>query len=68
MQCNENKILKHSIFEENQMKQKLSVSLEETLLKSIDKLVGTGKFRNKSHVVEFSVNKIIKENLGEGNE
>lgn len=48
------------------MKQKLSVSLEENLLKLIDELVDTGKFRNKSHVVEFSVNKIIKENLGGG--
>lgn len=46
------------------MKQKLSVSLNENLLKQIDKLVETGKFRNKSHVVEFSVNKIV-ENEGE---
>ena len=42
------------------MKQKLSVSLEENLLKSIDKLVDTGKFRNKSHLVEFSVNAIVE--------
>ena len=46
------------------MKQKLSVSLNEDLLKLIDELVNTGKFRNKSHVVEFSVNKVIKDNLG----
>jgi len=41
------------------MKQKLSVSLDENLLKSIDKLVETGKFRNKSHLVEYSLNKIM---------
>lgn len=45
------------------MKQKLSVSLEENLLKSIDKLVETGKFRNKSHFVEYSLNIAIKNEL-----
>lgn len=50
------------------MKQKLSVSLDENLLKSIDELVNTGKFRNKSHVVEFSVNKTVKDNLGGSND
>lgn len=43
------------------MKQKLSVSLDENLLKSIDELVDTGKFRNKSHLVEYSVNAIVKQ-------
>ena len=42
------------------MKQKLSVSLEEDLLKSIDRLVETGKFRNKSHFVEYSLNNAVK--------
>lgn len=50
------------------MKQKLSVSLDENLLKLIDELVDTGKFRNKSHVVEFSVNKIVKDSLGREDE
>ena len=46
------------------MKQKLSVSLEENLLKLIDKLVRTGRFRNKSHVVEYSVNKVVNDEIG----
>ena len=47
------------------MKQKLSVTLDEKLLKLIDKLVETGKYRNKSHFVEYSLNKIIdNEKLG----
>ncbi len=50
------------------MKQKLSVSLEETLLKSIDKLVGTGKFRNKSHFVEYSLNNAVKNEQEKENE
>jgi len=43
------------------MKQKLSVSLEENLLKLVGELVNTGKFRNKSHLVEYSLSKMIKE-------
>ena len=46
------------------MKQKLSVTLDERLLKMIDELVETGVFRNKSHLVEYSVNKIVKESKG----
>tara|TARA_Y100000310_G_scaffold256113_1_gene263832 strand:+ start:6350 stop:6502 length:153 start_codon:yes stop_codon:yes gene_type:complete len=46
------------------MKQKLSVSLDENLLKIISELVNTGKFRNKSHLVEYSVNKVVEENNG----
>ncbi len=46
------------------MKQKLSVSLDENLLKIIGELVNTGKFRNKSHLVEYSVNKVVEENNG----
>jgi len=42
------------------MKQKLSVSLDEKLLKVIDELVNTGRFRNKSHFVEYSLNVVIK--------
>ncbi len=41
------------------MKQKLSITLDENLLKLIDKIVETGKFRNKSHFVEYSLNFVI---------
>ncbi|MEK6872156.1 MAG: ribbon-helix-helix domain-containing protein [Nanoarchaeota archaeon] len=42
------------------MKQKLSVTLDENLLQEIDRIVQTGKFRNKSHFVEYSINDILK--------
>ena len=43
------------------MKQKLSVTLDEETLKKVDEIIKEGLFRNKSHVVEFSLNKILKE-------
>ena len=46
------------------MKRKLSISIEEKLLESIDKLVNTGKFRNKSHVVEYTLNKFMEDENG----
>jgi Arc/MetJ-type ribon-helix-helix transcriptional regulator len=42
------------------MKRKLSISVDENLLKSIDELVETGKFRNKSHVVEYTLNNFME--------
>lgn len=42
------------------MKQKLSVSLDKDLLKKIEMLVSTGRFRNKSHFVEYSLNNAVK--------
>ena len=43
------------------MKQKLSVSIEENLLTLLDGMLDDGRFRNKSHVMEFALNKLIKE-------
>jgi len=48
------------------MKNKLSVTLDVNLLKLIEDLVGTGKFRNKSHLVEYSVSKVVQESLDGG--
>jgi len=50
------------------MKNKLSISIEESLLKLIDQLVISGRFRNKSHLVEYSVNKVVEESLERGGE
>ena len=46
------------------MKQKLSVSIESNLIQELDVLVRTGKFRNKSHVVEYTLNKFMEEENG----
>ena len=43
------------------MKQKISVTVEEETLRLLDEIMKTGVFRNKSHAVEFSLNKILNE-------
>jgi Arc/MetJ-type ribon-helix-helix transcriptional regulator len=45
------------------MKQKISVTIDEKKIKIIEKLLEEGKFRNKSHILEYSLNKLIKEEL-----
>lgn len=44
------------------MKEKISVSIERETVELIEESVKKGSFRNKSHVVEFSLNKLLKEN------
>ena len=44
------------------MKDKLSISVEDNLIKKIDKEIEKGLFRNKSHLVEYAVNKFLEEN------
>ena len=43
------------------MKQKLSITIDRKTIKLIEASIKEGLFRNKSHVVEFSINKILKE-------
>lgn len=42
------------------MKQKLSVTLDEELVQELLKVLSTGRFRNKSHVVEYAVKKLLE--------
>ena len=42
-------------------KQRLSVSVSNETVDLIDESLKLEKFRNKSHAVEFSINKILKE-------
>jgi Arc/MetJ-type ribon-helix-helix transcriptional regulator len=42
------------------MKQKLSITMDGQTVQSILKTVATGKFRNKSHVVEYAVKKLLE--------
>ena len=44
------------------MKQKLSVTLDEELVDEIVRTLSTGRFRNKSHIVEYAVKKLLEEN------
>ena len=43
------------------MKQKISITMEEDTIEFLDEVVNEGRFRSKSHAVEFSINKILKE-------
>jgi len=47
------------------MKQKLSVTIEENTIFKIKDLVTSGRYRNKSHVLEFAVNKLLEEEQDE---
>ncbi len=42
------------------MKHKLSISIDKETLKQLEEVLVSGKFRNKSHVVEFAVNKLLE--------
>jgi len=44
------------------MKIKVSISMDEETLKQIEGKLENGTYRNKSHFVEFAVNKLLKEN------
>ena len=46
------------------MKYKLSVSLDEKLLQDLDRILANGKYRNKSHAVEFAVKKLLEAKNG----
>jgi Arc/MetJ-type ribon-helix-helix transcriptional regulator len=41
------------------MKKKLSISIEEKTITKIDDLVKEGTFRNKSHLIEFAISRLL---------
>jgi Arc/MetJ-type ribon-helix-helix transcriptional regulator len=43
------------------MKQKLSITIEEDKIKLLEELLKEGKFRSKSHIMEYSLNKFLTE-------
>jgi len=43
---------------------KTGISIDETVMKDIEKLVATGKYRNKSHFFEQAARKLIQEDTG----
>lgn len=42
------------------MKQKMSISVEDSKIKLIENLVGKGVFRNKSHAIESALDKMFE--------
>lgn len=47
------------------MKQKLSITIDEEKIDTLDELLKEGFFRSKSHVIEFALNKFLNEKSGE---
>ena len=43
------------------MKRKMSITINEDTIKLLEKLVTEGRFRNKSHLIEYSVMKFLQE-------
>ena len=43
------------------MKTKISITVEKEKLKIIEMLLNNGKFRNRSYVVEYSLDKLLEE-------
>jgi len=43
------------------MKTKISVTIDEEKLLDLDEVLKQGLFRNKSHIIEYSLNKFLEE-------
>ncbi len=46
------------------MKQKLSITIDKRKVKKVEELMDSGRFRSKSHVLEFSLDKLLREENG----
>ncbi len=42
------------------MKRKLSVTIEKDTVKLMENMVKEGRFRNKSHVLEYAVDRLLR--------
>jgi metal-responsive CopG/Arc/MetJ family transcriptional regulator len=40
---------------------KTGISVDETVMQDVEKLVATGKYRNKSHFFEMAARKLLEE-------
>lgn len=43
------------------MKQKISISIDEEKMNKIEELLKSSRFRSKSHIIEFSLEKFLME-------
>ncbi|VVB77849.1 Putative nickel-responsive regulator [uncultured archaeon] len=44
------------------MKSKISITVDKEILDLIENLTESGRFRNRSHVIEYSIKKFVNEN------
>lgn len=45
------------------MKQKISVTIDEKMIKKIESMLSDAQFRNRSHVIEYSLDKFLNNDL-----
>ena len=50
------------------MKQKLSITIDEKKIKLIENLLKQERFRSKSHIIEYSLNKFLESQRQEDKE
>jgi len=50
------------------MKQKISITIEEKTIGCLKEVVDEGRFRSKSHAIEFSINKVLRDNQSSNQE
>jgi len=43
------------------MKQKISITLDAETIETVEALLEDGAFRNRSHAIEFALNKFVEE-------
>ncbi|MBI5148050.1 ribbon-helix-helix protein, CopG family [Candidatus Pacearchaeota archaeon] len=43
------------------MKQKISITIDEEKIELLEEMLKEGRFRSKSHIIEYSLNKFLKE-------
>jgi len=48
------------------MKQQITITMDEEKIKILDEILKERKFRNKSHVLEYSFEKFIESELNKG--
>ena len=46
------------------MKTKLSITVDEETLIELEEQLNSGRFRNKSHLIEYAVKKLLEEENG----
>jgi len=42
------------------MKQKLSITIDRNTVASMESVIKEGRFRNKSHILEYAVDKLLR--------
>jgi len=48
------------------MKQKINITIDEEKMKLAEKLLESGRYRNKSHIFEYGLTKLLEEEIKNG--